>query len=306
MSTRDEHIDDTASPRASEHAPVLLQPTLAALELAPEDVVLDCTFGRGGHTRAMLGALGPAGRVYALDRDPEAVRHGQRLAREDARLVLSHTAFSGLDAALDALGVAHVNAVLFDLGVSSPQLDDGARGFSFVRNGPLDMRMDPTQGRSAAEWLQDVTPRDLTHVLKTLGEERFAKRITSAIVAARARAPITTTGELAELVASAAPRKEFNKHPATRSFQAIRMAVNDELGQLRTGLEAALKRLASGGRLSIISFHSLEDRIVKSAFRDDPRLDQITKKPIIAGEEELVVNSRAKSAKLRIAARCTG
>lgn len=306
---------DVAATRA--HEPVLLQSTIAALALAPDDVVLDCTFGRGGHSRAILSKLGPCGRVFALDRDPEAVAHGQQLRREDARLVIAHSAFSDLEAALDELGVAHVNAVLFDLGVSSPQLDDGDRGFSFVRNGPLDMRMDPSRGPSAQEWLAQVTLRDLTLTLKNLGEERFARRIASAIVRARTETAITTTSELADIVAAAIPKREVNKHPATRSFQAIRMAVNDELGQLRAGLDAALARLAAGGRLAAISFHSLEDRIVKHFMREHHRGPELPRglpapadwprpalasvaKSVKADAAEVALNPRARSAILRV------
>jgi 16S rRNA (cytosine1402-N4)-methyltransferase len=299
------------------HAPVLLRAAVDALSLAPNDVVLDCTFGRGGHTRAMLAKLGPTGRVYALDRDPDAVAHGERVKREDPRLEIAHCAFSDLKGALDTLGVAHVNAILFDLGVSSPQLDDGTRGFSFVRNGPLDMRMDPSRGQSAEEWLAHVSLRDLTLTLTNLGEERFARRIASAIVRARAETAITTTGELADIVAAAVPKREVSKHPATRSFQAIRMVVNDELGQLRSGLEGALECLAVGGRIAAISFHSLEDRIVKHFMREHHRGPELPRglpapadwpqpelvavaKPVKAGAAEVAANPRARSAILRV------
>lgn len=313
MSQRGTH--DVADTRV--HEPVLVGATIDALALAPDDVVLDCTFGRGGHARAMLSKLGPVGRVYALDRDLEAVAHGQQLARADARLTMAHSAFSELDVALDELAVAHVNVVLFDLGVSSPQLDDGARGFSFVRNGPLDMRMDSSCGPSAQEWLARVELRDLTLTLKNLGEERFARRIASAIVRARTQAAITTTSELADIVVAAMPKREVHKHPATRTFQAIRMAVNDELGQLRLGLGAALARLAAGGRLAVISFHSLEDRMVKHFMREHHRGPELPRglpapadwprpalasvaKPVKAEAGEVAANPRARSAILRV------
>lgn len=279
-----------------------------------EGVYVDATFGRGGHARRLLELLGPTSIVVGLDRDPAAVAAGQALAREDTRLRMCHGNFAGLGAVLDELGIDTVQGVLMDLGVSSPQLDDAERGFSFRFDAPLDMRMDTSRGITAAEWLNTAEEGDIARVLKVYGEERFAKRIAAAIVAAR---PLSTTVELAELVRSAQPRPTPGKHPATRVFQAVRMQVNEELDALEAGLAAAFERLAGGGRLAVISFHSLEDRVVKHYFREltsppplprgvpvrgpavAPRARAVGR-PRTPAEAELQDNPRARSARLRV------
>jgi 16S rRNA (cytosine1402-N4)-methyltransferase len=279
-----------------------------------EGVYVDATFGRGGHTRRLLELLGPASIVVGLDRDPAAVAAGQALAREDARLRMCHGNFAELGAVLDELGIDAVQGVLMDLGVSSPQLDDAERGFSFRFDAPLDMRMDTSRGITAAEWLNTAEQGDIARVLKVYGEERFAKRIAAAIVAAR---PLATTVELAELVRSAQPRPTPGKHPATRVFQAVRMQVNEELEALEAGLAAAFERLVGGGRLAVISFHSLEDRAVKHYFRELTSPPQLPRgvpvrgpaaapraravgRPRTPAEAELQDNPRARSARLRV------
>lgn len=278
-----------------------------------EGVYVDATFGRGGHTRRLLELLGPDSRVLAVDRDPAAVAAGADLAAGDSRLQIRHGNFAELDRLLDELGIAAVQGVLMDLGVSSPQLDDVARGFSFRHDAPLDMRMDTSRGLTAAQWLNEAEEQDIVRVLKEYGEERFARRIAAAIVAAR---PVATTGELAGLVRAAQPRPTPGKHPATRVFQAVRIQVNDELGALQAGLRAAFERLADNGRLAVISFHSLEDRLVKRYFRTlttPPRLPRRLPvrdvdsrararslgASVTPGTAELRDNPRARSARLR-------
>lgn len=303
----------------SEHLPVLLDETLNALSVKADGKYLDATFGRGGHSRAILAQLSENGRLLGLDRDPQAVATGRQLAAEDPRFSIEHCAFSELaDAVHSRLWQHQLDGILMDIGVSSPQLDDAERGFSFYKDGPLDMRMNPEAGISAAEWLASAEMDDIAHVLKTLGEERYSKRIARAIVERREDNPITTTKQLAELVDKASPSREKNKHPATRTFQAIRIYINNELEELRKALEQALDVLAVGGRLVVISFHSLEDRIVKRFFRDEARGDdlpshfpvtvdqlnprlKIIGKAIKAGDAELAVNPRARSAILRVA-----
>lgn len=299
------------------HQPVLLEETVARLcgeEAAREGVYVDATFGRGGHTRALLERLGAGSRVIAIDRDPRAVAAGRALAAEDARLTMCHGNFSELDEVLDELGVDEVQGVMMDLGVSSPQLDDPERGFSFRHDAPLDMRMDTSRGATAAEWLNSAEEQDIARVLKEYGEERFARRIAAAIVAAR---PLATTGDLVEAVRRGQPRPTPGKHEATRVFQAVRIQVNDELGALGAGLRAAFRRLAPGGRLAVISFHSLEDRLVKRYFREltqPPRLPRrlpVTGAAteaqarnvggsVTAGDDEVKSNPRARSARLRV------
>jgi 16S rRNA (cytosine1402-N4)-methyltransferase len=303
----------------AEHTPVLRDEVLASLSIRPGGCYCDGTFGRGGHTAAILGALGPSGRVVAIDRDPDAIRAGQRRFEGESRLTLVRGSFGPLEERVRAAGVeGELDGVLLDLGVSSPQLDEARRGFSFMQDGPLDMRMDNEAGQSAAQWLAKAGEREIAQILHELGEERFARRIARAIVSARAVEPIVRTGQLAEIVAAAVPTREPGKHPATRSFQAIRIHVNRELEQLEAALPQAVRLLAPGGRLCVISFHSLEDRIVKRFIRREeqgdpvyaglpnvppharPRLKRVGGK-IVAGEAEVAANPRARSAVLRVA-----
>ena len=302
------------------HIPVLLHEALDALCIRSDGIYLDCTFGRGGHSRAILASLDEGGRLIGFDRDPSAVAAAQDLAKKDSRFEIVHTAFSELESALDSIAIARVHGVLMDLGVSSPQLDQAERGFSFQVDGPLDMRMDPTSGQSAADWIARADTDEIADVLWVLGEERFSRRIARAIAEARKVEPIVTTAQLSKIVSDAQPKKDQNKHPATRTFQAIRLHINEELSEVEQGLEAAVKRLEVGGRLAVISFHSLEDRLVKRALRDasrlpqgDPRMplpDSVAKprmrlmgKVIKASTGELRMNPRARSAVLRVAER---
>jgi len=289
--------------------------------MRPDGRYCDGTFGRGGHTAAILGALGPAGRVVAIDRDPQAIRAGRQRFAGEPRLTLVQGSFGPLEERVRAAGMAgELDGVLLDLGVSSPQLDEAARGFSFMQDGPLDMRMDNESGQSAAQWLAKAGEREIADVIRGLGEERFARRIARAVVAARAEAPITRTAELAALVAEAVPTREPGKHPATRTFQAIRIHVNGELDALESALPQAVRLLAPGGRLCVISFHSLEDRIVKRFIRreeqGDPVYAGLPNVPVhararlkrvggavMAGEPEVRANPRARSAVLRVAER---
>lgn len=304
---------------SNKHEPVLCQETVATLTKTVEGTVnqgvyVDATFGRGGHATALLAVLGEDSRVVALDRDPAAVAAGEEMARSEPRLTICHGRFSDLRQVLASLGIESVQGVLMDLGVSSPQLDDPERGFSFLRSGPLDMRMDPSSGISAAQWLNSASEQEIAEVLKSFGEERYAKRIAAAIVAAR---PVSETLELAELVRAAQPRATPGKHEATRVFQAIRMCVNDELGELESGLRQAFEMLSAGGRLAVISFHSLEDRMVKRFFRSltaPPALPRrlpvradahrvtarLVAGPVRAGAAERSRNPRSRSAVLRV------
>jgi 16S rRNA (cytosine1402-N4)-methyltransferase len=298
------------------HVPVLLAETLEGLRVVEDGIYLDGTYGRGGHARAVLARLGPHGRLLVMDRDPDAIADAERELGRDPRVAIRHAAFAGLADWEETAG--GLDGVLFDLGVSSPQLDEPARGFSFQADGPLDMRMDPTRGVSAADWLAGAGEAEIADVLWRLGEERMSRRIARAIVAARGAAPLTTTRQLADLVAKTIGHRERNKHPATRTFQALRIHVNDELGQLEQGLEAATLRLKPGGRLAVISFHSLEDRAVKQFIRGEeaPRVRRGLPQPeaapsplvavgkaIFASEAETDANPRARSAVLRIAER---
>ncbi len=303
------------------HQPVLLAETLAALNVRPDGVYLDATFGRGGHSAAILEQLGPQGQILALDRDPSAQQCAAMRFGEDARFTFVRTAFSHLAEVAEQRGLSgRMNGVLLDLGVSSPQLDDPVRGFSFSHNGPLDMRMDPESGLSAAEWLQQVSAAELERVLAELGEERFHRRIARALIAARQLAPITTTAQLSAIVATAIPTREPGKHPATRTFQAIRIAVNDELQELQVALAGIVPALAPGGRLVVLSFHSLEDRMVKRFIREQARgrelpLDlpvmgapegmtlRLMGRAVRASAAESAANPRARSAVLRAAER---
>lgn len=303
------------------HLPVLLQEVLEGLAVRPAGIYLDCTFGRGGHAAAILERLGPDGRLYAIDKDPEAVQAGVDRFGPDARFRIQRGTFAMLGQLAREQGIAErISGVLLDLGVSSPQLDDPARGFSFIKDGPLDMRMDPEQGQSAAQWLAQASEAEIAQVLHEYGEERFGRRIARAIVAERKEHPIVTTQQLAELIAAAVPTRERHKNPATRSFQALRIQVNQELQDLETALEQALSVLAPGGRLAVISFHSLEDRMVKRFMRRESQGEEmpldlpvtggpkpgrlrLIGKAIRAGEAETAANPRARSAVLRVAER---
>lgn len=299
----------------SAHSPVLCQAVVDGWYSRSDGAYVDCTFGRGGHSRALLARLAPQARLVGIDRDPQALAEAARLAAVDPRFEPRDGNFAEL---LATLPVASWSGVLFDLGVSSPQLDQAERGFSFAKDGPLDMRMDPRHGLSAADWLAQASESDIADALFHYGEERAARRIARLIVERRQQAPLTRTLELAELVASRMPR-HGRIHPATRTFQALRIVVNDELGALERGLDAALELLEAGGRLAVISFHSLEDRAVKrflqraakppasdrrrppSAAEFAPRLRLIGRYEADAGEIER--NPRARSARLRVAER---
>jgi len=301
-----------------EHIPVLLNETVTGLAIKPAGLYIDGTFGRGGHTKAILAALSSRGSVLGLDKDPEAIKTGKTLAQEDERFEIEQCSFATLNEVVNArLWQGKVDGILLDIGVSSPQLDIAERGFSFRKDGPLDMRMNPDTGISAAEWLATAEMGDIEKVLKTLGEERFGKRISRAIVETRETAPLTTTKQLAALVEKASPFREKNKHPATRTFQAIRIHINNELGELTAALQQSVDALAVGGRLAVISFHSLEDRIVKRFFRDQAKGDNLPSyfpvtadqlnpsiklvgKAIKASDKELEANPRARSAVLRV------
>ena len=300
------------------HQPVLAQEAIAALAVRPDGIYVDATFGRGGHSRLILERLGPHGRLVALDRDPQAAAAAALI--HDSRLTFVHTNFANLSRALDDAGAAAVHGMLFDLGVSSPQLDDAERGFSFRHDGPLDMRMDPSQGMSAADWLAGAEEQQTRGVIHDYGEERFAKQIAAAIVDARRRQPIVRTRQLAELVAQAVRTREPGQDPATRTFQALRIHVNRELEEVSVMLPQAVARLAPQGRLAVISFHSLEDRVVKRFLQSAGRPEMPRRLPLKASEmpqptlkllgrairassEETTRNPRARSATLRVAER---
>ena len=299
------------------HRSVLLESAVDYLVGSPAGRYIDATFGRGGHSRLILSRLDKAGRLLAIDKDPEAVQVGQSLAAEDGRFEIAHGSFAELDRELAARDWEQVDGVLMDLGVSSPQLDDASRGFSFLREGPLDMRMNPQQPPSAADWLNTADEKDIADVIWRFGEERFSRRIARAVVTRREEAPLRTTRELAELVAAAVPKKDKHKHPATRTFQGIRIFINRELEDLEAGLNAAVESLAPGGRLVVISFHSLEDRLVKRFMRDLARGPQLPRglpvtaeqtetpfrlvsKALKAESEEISDNVRARSAVMRV------
>lgn len=250
------------------HITVLLDEAVEALSVRADGCYLDGTFGRGGHSRLILKSLGPDGRLLGFDKDPQAIATGQALAAEDGRFVIVQRSFAELGSEVAERGLAgKVSGVLFDLGVSSPQLDDPQRGFSFLNDGPLDMRMDPDRGISAAEFIATAPEEEIARVFKEYGEERFAKRMARAVVLRREEQPFTRTADLAEVLKVANPAWEKGKNPATRAFQGLRIHVNNELGDLEVGLQAALDALEVGGRLAVISFHSLEDRIVKLFMR---------------------------------------
>jgi 16S rRNA (cytosine1402-N4)-methyltransferase len=300
------------------HRAVLLEEAVAALAIRTDGVYVDATFGRGGHSRAILERLGPSGRLIALDRDPQAIEAARAI--RDARFTAVHAPFSELAQVLDRHSAVLVDGVLADLGVSSPQIEDPARGFSFRADGPLDMRMDPTHGVSAADWLATATEQQIREAIASYGEERFAKQVAKAIVAARAREPIGRTEQLAAVVAAAVRTREAGQNPATRTFQALRILVNRELEEIALMLPQATARLAAGGRLAVIAFHSLEDRLVKRFLRacsaDSLPLDlpirardlpqpplRIVGRAVRASAAEIAANPRARSATLRAAER---
>jgi 16S rRNA (cytosine1402-N4)-methyltransferase len=304
---------------SQQHIPVLLQEAVALLITSPGGIYVDATFGRGSHSREILKHLDSTGKLIAFDKDPEAVAYAKAQI-QDERFSIFHASYANLQMVLQGIDAWNkVSGILFDLGVSSPQLDNPERGFSFVREGKLDMRMDTSQGLSAMEWLADIDETELANVLWLYGEEKFSRRIARAIVNARAEQAITTTAQLSEIVTHAIPfKRPQDKHAATRSFQAIRIAVNHELTDLEKVLPQALEALAAGGRLAVISFHSLEDRIVKQFIRHhekgeelpfglpvkghhfDARLKSVGK-PVRASLKELNFNPRARSAIMRIA-----
>jgi 16S rRNA (cytosine1402-N4)-methyltransferase len=300
------------------HQTVLLREAVEALVTSPGGFYVDGTFGRGGHSRHLLQQLNADGRVLGVDKDPAAQAAAQELAATEPRFEFFHGSFAELPGQLRRMGVDAVDGILLDLGVSSPQLDDGERGFSFLQDGPLDMRMDTTRGETAAQWLSHAGVDEIARVLKEYGEERFSRRIAAAIVAARTERPITSTGRLAQVVSEANPKWEKHKHPATRAFQAIRIKVNSELEDLQELLAVALDILRIGGRLVVISFHSLEDRLVKRYMRDMARGEQfpmgvpvrdsalnrrmrLVGKAVRASDEEVAGNVRSRSAIMRVA-----
>lgn len=306
------------------HIPVMLEEAITGLAIKPDGRYLDGTFGRGGHSRALLAQLTEQGRLFALDKDPEAIAEATELAAEDSRVRVRQGTFADLDehvrAWAEADSLSGFDGVLLDLGVSSPQLDDSARGFSFKADGPLDMRMDPAHGVSAAEWLAEASENEIARVLREYGEERQGRRIARKIVEHRNRESIETTRQLADLVASLRPpRQQQKKHPATRTFQAIRININNELADVATGLKAAIQNLRPEGRLAVISFHSLEDRLVKRTFREASSAGPVSRRlPAAPGAQavlrivgkaqfpspnEIDQNPRSRSAVLRIAER---
>lgn len=308
----------TSSPTL--HQPVMLNECIEALQIQPDGIYLDATFGRGGHTEAILNKLSAKGRLVAVDRDPEALAFGRAKWGSDPRIIFVHSHYGDLISILEKANITTlVNGILVDCGVSSPQLDDPKRGFSFLRDGPLDMRMDPTQGISAQEWLLTATFEEMRDIFWIYGEEPFAKKIAQHIVSARQTKPLTTTHELANLIKSCVPPKKTHRHPATQVFQAIRIYLNEELKDLEALLAAAPQVLAVGGRLALISFHSLEDRIIKRYFRAQskvilPKGVAIPEKELASplewvikrqypSEKEVDLNPRARSATLRVAQR---
>lgn len=300
------------------HQPVLLEESLVALAVKPDGFYVDATYGRGGHSSALLTQLGENGRLLAIDQDPEAIIAAKKRFGNDARFEIVHGNFESLGDIVASHGMRQkVDGILLDIGVSSPQLDDASRGFSFLKPGKLDMRMNPEAGQSAAQWLATVEEHELITVLRRYGEERFAKRIAHAIIEARVNTEINDTVQLADLISAAVPKKEKHKHPATRSFQAIRIFVNRELEVLERTLQSAVDMLAIGGRLVVISFHSLEDRIVKRFMRDLARGPQMPKdlplmqkdiaqpfrlvsRAVKPTEKEIAANPRARSSVLRV------
>ncbi|KXW56257.1 16S rRNA (cytosine(1402)-N(4))-methyltransferase RsmH [Ferrovum sp. PN-J185] len=313
-------ITSQPSPSQSTHISVLLAEAIDALAIVPDGVYVDGTFGRGGHARAILNQLGPHGKLIAFDRDPEAYLIGQQW--QDSRLHFVHARFSEMQHKLSELGISKVNGILLDLGVSSPQLDEPQRGFSFRFDGPLDMRMNPAVGLSAKDWLEQVDEKELIRVIRDYGEERFARQIASAVINQRNIKPLETTQQLAELIAQVVKKREPGLNPATRTFQAIRIFINKELEEIEEVLPQTLSLLKEEGRVVVISFHSLEDRLVKQFFKrhssppEIPRglaipesqrpqpLLRLVGKSIRASENEQQSNPRSRSAIMRIAERC--
>ena len=307
-----------------QHITVLLNEAVDALAVREDGIYVDGTFGRGGHSRLILSRLGSQGRLIVFDKDPQAIEAAQKLAEQDGRVTVVHDGFSSFQTTLDKLGIEEIDGALFDLGISSPQIDDGARGFSFRFDAPLDMRMDPTRGMSAAEWIATASEQDLHEVIKNYGEERFSRQIARAIVAQRTESPIDTTRKLAQLVAQNVRTRERGQDPATRTFQAVRIFINRELEEVEAVLPQVMGRLKQGGRLAVIAFHSLEDRIVKQfvkKYSQHPPLPRwaVVKeadlplpplravgKAIKPGVEETASNPRARSAVLRVAERTGG
>lgn len=305
------------------HIPVLLHTYVEALCRDADGRYVDCTFGRGGHARALLARLSPQGRLLALDRDPAAVHEGKRLAAADARFAIAHAGFASLSDVLARHGWDQVNGIGFDLGISSPQVDEAGRGFSFSLNGPLDMRMDTTEGRMLGERLDRVSEKELAEIIRSYGDERYAGRIARAILAARRQGKLTTTGDLEHVCFHAVPpqARYGGKHPATRTFQALRIWVNDEFGQITSGLRAAMQHLAPGGRLAVIAFHSGEDRLVRDLIEAEvhpctcppelpvcvcgktPTMRWVHKKPVRPDADETQANPRSRSAMMRVAER---
>lgn len=312
----EKNMNDTG---ATEHQAVMLQEAITALNIKADGIYVDCTYGRGGHSRAILEHLGTNGRLLVMDKDPQAIQNATQLVAQDARVTLYQGSFKELQTFITEQNLLlKVDGILFDLGVSSPQLDQSDRGFSFMRDGALDMRMDPTSGLSVAEWIATAKEADIAHILKTLGEEKFSKRIANAIITTRQKQEITSTTQLAAIITAAIPFKEKNKHPATRSFQALRIFINQELEELAMVLEQVHMVLAPMGRLAVISFHSLEDRIVKQFIAQQARGDdfphlfpvkhsQLNPKLRSVGkaqkpsDAEVENNVRARSAVLRVA-----
>ena len=307
-----------------QHITVLLNEAVDALAVREDGIYVDGTFGRGGHSRLILSRLGSQGRLIVFDKDPQAIEAAQQLAEQDGRVTVVHDGFSSFQTTLDKLGIEEIDGALFDLGISSPQIDDGARGFSFRFDAPLDMRMDPTRGMSAAEWIATASEQDLHEVIKNYGEERFSRQIARAIVAQRTESPIDTTRKLAQLVAQNVRTRERGQDPATRTFQAVRIFINRELEEVEAVLPQVIGRLKQGGRLAVIAFHSLEDRIVKQfvkKYSQHPPLPRwaavkeadlplpplkAVGKAIKPGVEETASNPRARSAVLRVAERTGG
>lgn len=305
----------------NEHIPVLLNEVLEGLNLRPDGFYVDCTFGRGGHSRAILKALGNSGRLLVFDKDPSAIQYAKELFVNDGRVICIHGSFTSLVTMIEKLNMlGQVDGALFDLGVSSPQLDKEEYGFSFLRDGELDMRMDRTSGITAARWLNTATQAEIERVIRDFGEERYARRIARAIIKSRDELPISRTRQLAEIIAAAVPTVERNKNPATRTFQALRIYINRELEELRSVLDQIRYVLRPGGRLVVISFHSLEDRIVKQFMQTEARGDdyppeipvtvkelsprlRIVSRAIRPTAEEIQMNPRARSAILRVGER---